>query len=88
MASLHDLYERHAADVYRFALYLSGNPAEAEDITADTFVRLWTAPGAIRLPTVKAYLSRLRGICIIVWRRDLRCSSCSRPLSRPRSGFR
>jgi RNA polymerase sigma-70 factor (ECF subfamily) len=56
MASLHDLYERYAADVYRFALYLSGNPAEAEDITADTFVRLWTAPGAIRLPTVKAYL--------------------------------
>jgi RNA polymerase sigma-70 factor (ECF subfamily) len=56
MGPLHALYERYAADVYRFALYLSGNPAEAEDITADTFVRLWTAPGAIRLPTVKAYL--------------------------------
>ena len=56
MGTPHDLYERCAADVYRFALYLSGNPAEAEDITADTFVRLWTAPGAIRLPTVKAYL--------------------------------
>jgi RNA polymerase sigma-70 factor, ECF subfamily len=56
MASLYDLYERYAADVYRFALYLSGSPVDAEDITADTFVRLWTAPGAIRLPTVKAYL--------------------------------
>ncbi len=56
MASLHDLYDLYAADVYRFALYLSGNRAEAEDITADTFVRLWTAPGGIRLPTVKAYL--------------------------------
>jgi RNA polymerase sigma-70 factor (ECF subfamily) len=56
MGTPHDLYERYAADVYRFALYLSGNPAEAEDITADTFVRLWTASGAIRMPTVKAYL--------------------------------
>ena len=56
MAGLHDLYERYAADVYRFALFLSGNAAEAEDITADVFVRLWTAPGAIRMPTVKSYL--------------------------------
>jgi len=56
MGTPHDLYQRYAADVYRFALYLSGNPAEAEDITADTFVRLWTAPGPIRMPTVKAYL--------------------------------
>lgn len=56
MAAIHDLYERYAADVYRFALYLSGEPAEAEDITADTFVRLWTAPGTIRTATVKAYL--------------------------------
>ena len=56
MAPIHDVYERYAADVYRFALYLSGEPADAEDITADTFVRLWTAPGEIRTATVKAYL--------------------------------
>ena len=56
MDSLHDLYDRYAADVYRFALYLSGDPTDAEDITADTFVRLWSATGEIRLPSVKAYL--------------------------------
>jgi len=56
MAPIHDFYERYAADVYRFALHLSGKPAEAEDITADTFVRLWTTPGEIRTATVKAYL--------------------------------
>jgi len=56
MAPIHDLYERYAADVYRFALYLSGEHADAEDITADTFVRLWTTPGQIRTRTVKAYL--------------------------------
>jgi RNA polymerase sigma-70 factor (ECF subfamily) len=56
MKPLHDLYQRYAADVYRFALFLSGDPAEAEDITSESFVRLWTAPGDIRRATVKAYL--------------------------------
>jgi RNA polymerase sigma-70 factor (ECF subfamily) len=56
MTPIHDLYQRYAADVYRFALFLSGNRSEAEDITSETFVRLWTAPGEIRLATVKAYL--------------------------------
>jgi RNA polymerase sigma-70 factor (ECF subfamily) len=50
------LYERYAQDIYRFALYLCGNPALAEEITSETFVRAWTTPGEIRLPTAKAYL--------------------------------
>ena len=56
MTSFGDLYSRHAADVFRFALYLSGNHAEAEDITSETFVRAWTAPAPIRMATVKGYL--------------------------------
>jgi len=50
------LYERHAADVYRFALYLTGSRADAEEIASETFVRAWIASGAIRTQTVKAYL--------------------------------
>jgi len=56
LTPLHEIYQRHAADVFRYALFLSGNRAEAEDITSDAFVRLWTAPGDIRVTTVKAYL--------------------------------
>ncbi len=56
MISFHDLYERHARDVYRFALFLTGNPATAEDLTSDTFVRAWTARGTIREESVRAYL--------------------------------
>jgi RNA polymerase sigma-70 factor (ECF subfamily) len=56
MISFHELYERHARDVYRFALFLTGNPATAEDLTSDTFVRAWTARGAIREASVRAYL--------------------------------
>jgi RNA polymerase sigma factor (sigma-70 family) len=50
------LYQRHAADVFRFALYLSGNYAQAEDIAAETFSRAWVARDQIRVGTVKAYL--------------------------------
>jgi RNA polymerase sigma-70 factor (ECF subfamily) len=56
MVGFHDLYERHWRDVYRFALFLSGNPAHAEDLTSDTFVRAWNARGSIRESTVRAYL--------------------------------
>ena len=50
------LYRRYAPDVFRFALHLSRDRHEAEDITSETFVRAWTSPEAIRLATVKGYL--------------------------------
>lgn len=56
MLTFHELYERHARDVYRFAYWMCGDPVEAEDITSETFVRAWTARTPIRTETVKAYL--------------------------------
>jgi len=50
------LYRRYAPDVFRFALHLSRDRHEAEDITSETFVRAWTSPEPIRLATVKGYL--------------------------------
>lgn len=56
MTQFQELYQRYARDVYRFALYLSGDPSLADDISSETFIRAWTAPGEIRQATVKAYL--------------------------------
>jgi RNA polymerase sigma-70 factor, ECF subfamily len=56
MTGFSDLYKKHAPDVYHFALYLSGERGEAEDITSETFVRAWTSPEPIRTATVKGYL--------------------------------
>ncbi len=50
------LYKKYAPDVYRFALYLSGERGEAEDITSETFVRVWASSEPIRVATVKGYL--------------------------------
>jgi RNA polymerase sigma-70 factor, ECF subfamily len=50
------VYERYAADVLHFALYLTGDRREADDIVAETFVRAWIARGPIRMETVKGYL--------------------------------
>jgi RNA polymerase sigma-70 factor, ECF subfamily len=50
------LYKQYAPDVYRFALYLSGRRADAEDITAETFARVWASSKPIVIATVKGYL--------------------------------
>lgn len=50
------LYRKYAPDVFRFALYLSGDRSRAEDIASETFVRVWAAPEPIRMATVKGYL--------------------------------
>jgi RNA polymerase sigma-70 factor (ECF subfamily) len=56
MTDIENLYECHAGAVRRFALYLCGDVAMADDITSDTFMRAWTASDRIRQPTVKSYL--------------------------------
>ena len=71
--TFHELYELYAQDVYRFALWLSGNADDARDITSETFVRAWTAPNEPRMDTVKAYLFAIaRNLHRKQWRRASR----------------
>jgi len=51
-----ELYRRYFPDVHRFALYLTGDPAEAEDIASETFVRAWAADAPLRAQRLDAYL--------------------------------
>ena len=50
------LYRKYAPAVRRFSLFLCGNSALADDITSDTFVRVWLTHGQIRELTVQSYL--------------------------------
>jgi RNA polymerase sigma-70 factor (ECF subfamily) len=56
MIDFSELYQKYAWDVFRFALYLSGNSGDADDITSETFVRAFAASDRIESATVKAYL--------------------------------
>src|SRR3954451_19267086 len=73
MTRFHELYESYSRDVYRFALYLSGDPALADDVTSETFIRAWSAAEPVRLATVKAYLLAIaRNLCLMERRRTAR----------------
>lgn len=50
------LYREHARGVHRFALYLCGDEALAEDLVSEAFVRVWTARERLDLATVRGYL--------------------------------
>jgi len=54
--SLEQLHATWAADVRRFAYWLTRDEAAADDITSETFVRAWTSFERIRTESVKAYL--------------------------------
>ncbi len=56
MINFDSLYQRYAQDVYRFAFYLCGDSAYAQELATETFARAWATPGDVREGTVKAYL--------------------------------
>jgi len=56
MNDVEALYRQYATAVFRFAWSLSGSRAAAEDLTSETFVRLWTARDRVDLSTVVGYL--------------------------------
>ena len=50
------LYLAHARDLRRFALYLSGDSAVADDLVSEAFARAWTVRERVAMPTVRGYL--------------------------------
>lgn len=75
-----EIYERHLGDVFRYALVLTHDRDEAEDVTSETFaraLRAWrngTEPASLPLPWL---LVVARNIATDRWRR------AKRILSRP-----
>lgn len=51
-----ELYQTHFADVHRFAFWLCRDPADADDLAAETFVRAWAQHRRLRTETLKGYL--------------------------------
>jgi len=50
--------------VYSYARYLLGDPAEAEDVTQEVFLKLWSHWSQVQLDSVRAWLLRVtRNAC-------------------------
>jgi RNA polymerase sigma-70 factor (ECF subfamily) len=81
------LYTRYSDEVLRFALYLTGDRAAAEDIASETFVRAWIVSGDIRVGTVKAYLFTIARNLSKTWRRNEgRTTALDEEMPDPREG--
>jgi RNA polymerase sigma-70 factor (ECF subfamily) len=85
MTDFSSLYKKYAPDIFRFALYLSGNRSQAEDITSETFVRVWTSPERIKVATVRGYLFAIaRNLFLQGLRRSSRHDQLDNELADPR----
>src|SRR3954451_6562833 len=65
------MYDEHAGAVYGAALRVLGNPAAAQDVAQDVFLRLWRRPGAFdaRRGDLGAYLRLMaRSRALDLWR--------------------
>jgi RNA polymerase sigma-70 factor (ECF subfamily) len=50
------MYVEHAADVWRFALFLTRDEAAADDLVSETFLRAWGARERLEVGSLKSYL--------------------------------
>lgn len=51
-----EFYRAFMPNVRRFALYLTGDRAETDDIVSETFVQAWVADAPLRARSLRAYL--------------------------------
>ena len=50
------LYSTYYSDVYRFAVWLTHDTTQAEDLASETFIRAWARRDRLRTETLKGYL--------------------------------
>ena len=48
LGAFEELYRSHVAGVYGLCLRMTADPARAEDVTQDTFIRAWKKLGSLR----------------------------------------
>ena len=69
--TLRRVFEQHERGVYAAALRVLGNPAQAQDVVQDVFLRIWRRPGAFdaRRGEIGSYLRMIaRSRAVDLWR--------------------
>jgi RNA polymerase sigma-70 factor (ECF subfamily) len=78
VAGFAELYERHYEAVFRAALRITGNPADAEDVLQTVFVRVLAQGGDVRdvvLPSAYFRRAAVNAAVDVLRRRELRAES-------------
>ncbi|MEU6015960.1 sigma-70 family RNA polymerase sigma factor [Streptomyces sp. NPDC047515] len=73
--ALGELYDEHAQVVYRYALRVTGDWAEAEDVVSATFLEAWRSREKLR-PDGDGLRPWLLGIATNIMRRNARARRC------------
>lgn len=59
-AAFGELYSRYSTEIYRFALYMTGNSCDAEDAVQDTLLSAWRSISALKDDTLfKVWLFKI-----------------------------
>src|SRR5918993_4777012 len=78
VAGLTELYERHYEAVFRAALRVTGNPADAEDVLQTVFLRVMAGGGHVEdvaLPVAYFRRAAVNAAVDVLRRRELRGES-------------
>ena len=78
LAGVAELYERHYETVFRAALRVTGNPADAEDVLQTVFVRVLARGGDVEdvaLPAAYFRRAAVNAAVDVLRRRELRAES-------------
>jgi RNA polymerase sigma-70 factor (ECF subfamily) len=78
LAGVAELYERHYETVFRAALRVTGNPADAEDVLQTVFVRVLARGGDVEdvaLPAAYFRRAAINAAVDVLRRRELRAES-------------
>jgi RNA polymerase sigma-70 factor (ECF subfamily) len=80
--AFHELVDRHAPRLYRMAVSLCGNAADAEDVLQETFTGAYRGLGRFEArASVKTWLSRILVTQAALWRRRRRSRRDAFPLT-------
>ena len=78
VAGFAELYERHSEAVFRAALRVTGNPADAEDVLQTVFLRVMSQGGdleEVALPAAYFRRAAVNAAVDVLRRRDLRAEA-------------
>jgi RNA polymerase sigma-70 factor (ECF subfamily) len=75
LAGLAGLYERHYETVFRAALRITGNPADAEDVLQTVFLRVLARGGDVALPAAYFRRAAVNAAVDVLRRRELHAES-------------